>query len=37
MDAYQGGRHTNTKYTTAAETTNTATAANRSNTTDRMI
>jgi hypothetical protein len=36
MDHYQGGRHTNTKYTTAAETTNTANAAQRSSATDRM-
>ena len=36
MDPYQGGRQTNTKYTTTAETTKAASAANRSSTTDRM-
>jgi hypothetical protein len=36
MDPHQGGRQTNTKYMTAAETTNTANAATRSTTADRM-
>jgi hypothetical protein len=35
-DPYQGGRQTNTKYTTAADTMNTASAAARSSTTDFM-
>jgi len=36
MDPHQGGRQTNTKYKTAAETTNTEDAANDSSTTERM-
>ena len=35
MDPHQGGRQTNTKYKTAAETTNTANTANLSNSSDR--
>jgi hypothetical protein len=36
MDPYQGGRQTNTKYNARAETTKTASAANRSSMTERM-